>query len=312
MRRLSSEQFRRARHFLKTEARHLDRALFEHRFEKAPAERVIIGLGRYHNDDGGFGHALEPDVRVPSSSALATGIALSVLKELGCSSDHPMVTGAIQFLRETFDEQTGVWRVLPPDANDYPHAPWWHNGGGSLARTFDNFLIIPRAQLVGLLHHYSVLVPADWLDTVTEDAVTAIETLEDDVFGGGGDTLRYALDLAEAEGLPRRFEDRVAPRLRDLVVRAVCRDPQEWSGYCTTPLKVAPVPQSLVADALWDDLQTHLDYVIDQQTPDGTWEPTWTWGDFYSDVWKAAKHEWRGYLTLETLTSLHAFERIDL
>jgi hypothetical protein len=312
MKRLSPEQFRRARRFVKTQARPLDRALFEHRFEKAPAERVIAELARYQNADGGFGRALEPDVRTPSSSALATGIGLTILKELGSPLQHPMVSDAVRFVRETFNQEAQVWRVIPRDANDYPHAPWWHDEDSSLARTFDNFLIIPRAQIVGLLHHYSALVPADWLAAVTEATVTTIEMLEDDAFGGGGDTLCYALDLLETESLPQRFKDRLTPRLRELTTRVVCRDQQEWSGYCATPLKMAPTPQSVVADALWEDLQAHMDHMIDHQTPEGTWEPTWTWGDLYPKAWEEAKLEWRGHLTLETLTSLRAFGRVQM
>ncbi|MGD2177980.1 MAG: hypothetical protein PVG71_09180 [Anaerolineae bacterium] len=312
MRRLNPEQFRRARYFLKADARPLDRALFEHRFENAPLEHVTAELARYQNDDSGFGRALEPDVRTPSSSALATGIALTILKELECSPEHPMVTGAVQYLRETFDERDQVWRVIPCDANYHPHAPWWHDEDGSLARAFDDFLIIPRAQIVGLLHHYSTLVSADWLHAVTEDTVATAETLKDDAFAGGGDTLRYALDLLETAPLPHRFKDRLAPRLRHLTDQIVCRDPEAWSGYLATPLKLAPSPGAAVADLLGDDLQTHLDYVIDHQTPEGTWEPTWTWGDFYPDVWDVAKREWRGHLTLETLSSLRAFGRVDL
>lgn len=65
--------------------------MFEHQFERAPPERVVAELARFQNDDGGFGYALEPDLRTPSSSALATGIGLHMLKELRCPADHPMV-----------------------------------------------------------------------------------------------------------------------------------------------------------------------------------------------------------------------------
>jgi hypothetical protein len=311
MKRLNTEQFNRARTFLKTQARPLDRALFEHRFEEAPADRAIAELARYQNADGGFGRALEPDLRTPSSSALCTGIGLRILQELACPSDHPLVAAAVQFLLDTFDEGRRVWRVIPHDANDYPHAPWWHDDDGSLARTFDNFVIIPRAQIAGLLHHYADLVPSAWLDIVTEETVTTIQTLESQAFAGGGDTLRYALDLAETESLPQRLKDRLVPRLRSHADRIVCRDPEEWEGYCPTPLKIAPSPRSVVADLLGDDLQVQLDYAIEHQTALGTWEPTWTWGDSYPQVWKQAELEWRGHLTLETLTSLRAFGRIE-
>lgn len=123
MKRLTREQFDQARRFLRTEARPLDRAVFEHRFEEGPAEQVIEELAAYGNADGGFGHALEPDLRTPSSSALCTGIALDLLRELDCTSDHRLVAGAVVFLLETFDEQRNVWRAIPHDANDYAHAP---------------------------------------------------------------------------------------------------------------------------------------------------------------------------------------------
>lgn len=310
MKQLTREAFDRARQFLKTRARPLDWALFEYRFEDGPAEQVIEELARFQNDDGGFGHALEPDMRTPSSSALATGIGLRILKELQGRADHSLVSRAVQFLLNTFDEQTKVWRVVPPDANSFPHAPWWHNEDGSLARTFDDFLIIPRAELVGLLHHFSPFVPADWLNDVTEHTVTAIEIIEN-LGTGGGDDLKYALSLAETEELSPHFRERVLKRIRAVVPTVVSRDPQQWTSYCLTPLKLVESPQSAVVDLLANEVQVNLDYLIEHQTDEGTWEPTWTWGDFYPEVWKQAKFEWRSELTLHTLTTLRTFGRIE-
>jgi len=253
---------------------------------------------------------MEPDLRTPSSSALATGIGLRMLKELGCSTDHPMVHQAVSYLLATFDHQAQVWRVAPHDTNAFPHAGWWHDEDGSLARTFDGFLIIPRGEIVGLLHHFAPLVPADWLSDVTEGAVADIEAIE--ALGtGGGDDLSYALSLAETEALPQHFKRRLTTRIRAVTPTVVSRDPQEWDSYCITPLKLASSPQSIVADLLWDDLQTNLDYQIDHQTPEGSWDPVWTWGEFYPDAWEQAKLEWRGHLTLNTLIALQAFGRIE-
>jgi hypothetical protein len=310
MKHLTRDAFNRARDFIKAQARPLDRALFEHRFGNAPAERVAAALSRYQNADGGFGHALEPDVRTPQSSALATGHGLTTLKELGVSPAHPMVAQAVVYLHDTFDAEHQGWRVLPPEANEAPHAPWWHDEDGSLAQTFNDFLVVPRAQIVGLLHHYAALVPPDWLDAVTEATVATITSLDAEAFGGGGDTLRYALDLAETAALPTSYRDHLTPHLRAVADQIVCRDTAAWAGYCPTPLKIAPTPDSIVADVLDEALATHLDYVIEHQTEAGSWEPTWTWGDAYPDAWTEAKREWRGYLTLETLTSLHAFGRL--
>lgn len=309
--RLSCEAFDLARQYLKTQSRSLDRALFEYRFEDAAVSRVTEALASFQNPDGGFGLALEPDVRTPSSSALATGIGLSILKEVRQPAHDPMVVNAVEYLRRTFDQERQVWRAVPEDVNDHPHAPWWHDEDGSLARTFDDFLVMPRAQLVALLHHYRELVPADWLDNLTEATVADIETAEDGVFAGGGDALGYALTLAETDAVPQPHTDRILPRLRAQTEPVVCTEPTEWDTYCATPLKVAPSPESPVTDLLWEDLQTNLDYVIERQTDQGAWEPTWTWGGAYPEAWEKARREWRGHVTLETLTSLEAYERID-
>ena len=76
---LSRERFDQAALFLKTQARPLERALFELWFEGASSKAVLNALACFQNADGGFGCALEPDMRAPQSSALATGIGLGLL-----------------------------------------------------------------------------------------------------------------------------------------------------------------------------------------------------------------------------------------
>jgi uncharacterized protein YfaS (alpha-2-macroglobulin family) len=122
MKHLNHEAFDRARQFLKAQARPLERALFEHRFEAAPAQRVFEELTHFQNSDGGFGHALEPDLRTPTSSALATGIGLRILREIGAPVDDALVRRAVEYLLAAFDDEAKVWRVAPHDTNNHPHA----------------------------------------------------------------------------------------------------------------------------------------------------------------------------------------------
>ena len=315
MKRLSSEAFERACHFLRTEARALDRALFEYHFEGGSAQAVEGALAAYRNADGGFGRALEPDLRTPSSSAVATGLALQVLKEIGYPAGHYLVLGAVRYLLDTFDHEQHVWRIVSHEANDYPHAPWWHDEDGSLARMFDNFLIMPRARLVGLLYHFSAALPAagipsDWLEQVTERTVVSVEATQ--VLGAaGGDDLVFALSLAQEPALPGRYRRRLLDRLRPAVADAVSRDPAEWADYSLRPLKIVYAPDSPVAGLIADVIQAELDYQIEHQTAAGTWDPVWSWGPAYPEAWQQARHEWRGQVTLETLTTLRAFGRIE-
>jgi hypothetical protein len=310
MKRLSPEAFERARQFIKTRARPLDQAIFAWRFEAGQSSAVLSELACFQNPDGGFGRALEPDLRTPSSSALATGHALEILKEIGYSPEDELVSRAVAYLLDSFDPEKMVWQVAPPDTNLFPHAPWWHDDNGSLARTFDDFLIIPRAQLLGLLWHYASIVPGAWLQALTEHTLDDIEQIET-LGTGGGDDLVYTLSLAETKALPERFKIRLLALLRPAVPAAVSRDPAQWSSYSIRPLKVVTSPGSPVADLLEVDVQRNLDYLIEEQTPQGSWDPVWSWGDAYPEHWEQAKLEWRGHLTLEALTTLQTFGRMD-
>jgi len=254
VRELNREAFVRASLFLKTQARPLDRTLFEYRFEGGPSDAVQAELVHFHNEDGGFGKALEPDFRTPSSSALATALGLSVLKEIGSAADHPVIRAAVEFLLATYNERTLTWRVVPEDTNLFPDAPWWHDEGGSLSQTFDGFRIIPRVLIVGLLHHYRSLVPADWLERLTEDVVQVVETV-DVLGGGGGSDLEYATSLAPTQALPEHYRKRVATRVLEAIPAAVVRDHADWDSYCITPLKAVPSPRSLGADLISEELK---------------------------------------------------------
>ncbi len=312
MKQLSREAFARARAYLAAQARPLEQALLAHRFEGAPAEAVTAELVYFRNDDGGFGHALDPDLRLPASSALATADALHLLAELGCPAEHPLVRGAVQCLRAAYDEGAGVWRVVPPEANASPHAPWWHDDGASLARTFDGYRVIPRTRIVALLLHYAALVEPRWLEALAARTVREIIAMRPADLGGGGDAFRFTMELAEAPRLPAQLRERLLPWLRDVVVPAlVVRDPARWSDYVAAPLKLAPTPWSHAAPAMWDDLQRNLDYEVGRQAPEGYWEPNWTWGDSFPEVWPLARQDWRGRLTLEALTTLRAYGRIE-
>ena len=125
------------------------------------------------------------------------------------------------------------------------------------------------------------------------------------------DVLIYALRLAETEQLPTDLKRRLVSRVRSVIPAVVSHDAQEWESYVITPLRVAPSPRSSVADLLRQDVQAHLDYVIEHQGEDGSWAPTWTWGDAFPEAWQDAEREWRGRLTVQALRVLRNFDRLE-
>jgi len=309
MLKLAQNQFEKAREFLITQARSLERSLFNHYFEDAPVDLVVAELKKFQNSDGGFGNALEPDMRSPSSSALATEMGMQILAKAEISAEHPIVNAAVAYILSSIHPDTLTWRVAPLDVNDHPHAPWWHDEGGSLKRTFDDYLITPRAGIIAVLHQYAELLPVGWLSKMTYSTLNAIKKMDAEKFSGGGDALVYTRKLAEAPGLAPKDKSWLTEKVQQLADQNVARKPEEWSQYCAPPLKLAPTPVCITSGVLADCLPTHLDYIIEKQHPEGFWDVTWAWSD-YPDDWEIAKGEWRGYLTLETLLSLRAYGRM--
>ena len=70
------DKLAKAKQYITTNARPLDKALFEFEFNNGSPQTVLDILKTYQNDDGGFGNALESDLRMNESSVLATTVAL--------------------------------------------------------------------------------------------------------------------------------------------------------------------------------------------------------------------------------------------
>jgi hypothetical protein len=309
MKRLTQQGYERAKQFMRNEARPLENALFAFHFEDGSGDAVATALETFRNSDGGFGLGLEPDTQTPSSSPLATAYALRTLAEVEPDAEADLVRSAIDYLLKTLDPETLTWRPVAEDVNEYPHAPWWHDEGDKLAKTFDDFRVIPRALIVALLHHYAALVPPKMLATVTDSLAETIAEL--DVLGsGGGSDLQYFLYLAQVAGLPQPVRKLLVERLEQDVPHVVERDPKKWSTYCLTPLRAAPTPTSIGAVQIRALSETYLDWVIDHQTDEGCWNPTWTWFGEYPEIWPVAERQWKGILTLEHLLYLQAYERL--
>ena len=290
--------------FISTHARPLERARYAFHFTQGSAGAVLAALAEYQNADGGFGHGLEPDFRLPASSAICTSIALQVLRAVGAPGDSALVTGALRYLRATFDEARRAWPIIPANDNSAPHAPWW-NYAHDIAQSWNNFQANPRAEIVGYLYAYTNQLPTSWLAALGDAVLTWLdgrETLE------MHDLLCY-MRLMEAEGLPEEMRRTLITRLRPCVEHAVTRDPAQWGGYCLQPLQVVTSPDSPFYAQFAGVVADNLDYLIARQTPDGYWPTTWAW-DTFPDVWPLAEREWQGVLTLDALRTLQKFERL--
>jgi hypothetical protein len=275
--------------FVWRNARLLDRYRFAHHFLGGSAEPVLTALRGYQNADGGFGNALEPDLRAPLSQPQPVEVALRILTRMEAMGD-PMVRSACDYLTSITTPAGGVPFVLAA-ASEYPCAPWWRAEGEQPAS------LNPTAALAGLLHRTGVEHP--WLKAATDFCWRALEAPG----GLGGYDLVAVLTFLEH--VPQRDRaERAFGAVAERVLAEVNLDPYA-EGHVFTPLNFAPHPGAL-ARRLFDDavIEAHLNALIERQESDGGWPITW---DAPSP---AAELEWRGSLAVDTPLQLRAYSRI--
>jgi hypothetical protein len=279
-----------AERFVLSNARVLERHRLAVLLHDAPVEPVLAALRAYRNADGGFGHALEPDIRASASEPSATLRALEVLAEVR-ALDDPMVREAAAWVASIAEPDGGVAFSLPTSAAE-PRAPYLGppSPGGSIF-TF---------ALAGLLMEAAADEP--WLAQATDWCWKRLESPDD--LGAYG--VKCALDFLD------RFPDdsRAADALESLrrLLRPDGSIPVSGGAENErlTVLTLSPRP-SLRSRALFTDEQ--IDGALDElergQQPDGGWM-------FDFGEWSAGQSvEYRGIVTLNALTTLAAHGRLQ-
>jgi len=316
---LSSDRQAQARGYMQRRARVLEWLLYRYHFDGLDAATVARELADYQNADGGFAYGLESDLRTPHSSAIATAHALQIFRELsGCSreparggndrgdrsrvqaSDYgETIQRAMSYLRETLDRGNLVWPIIPPTANQAPHAPWWTTK--DLAKSWNGFRGNPTAELVGYFFVFGTADDEPLRQEILQRVIDYLDARAPDMH----ELLCY-VRLAEMVDLPLSAQQKIKQSFLEMVEP----DPLQWAQYRLQPLTVVKSPSSPYYDALREAVDANLDYLIATQQDDGSWQPTWSWAASFPGAWPLAQREWSGVLTLDALKVLRAFGRM--
>jgi hypothetical protein len=261
-----------AEEFVWSAARLVDRHRYAMLFKGGPAEPVLRALAAYRNEDGGFGHALEPDLRCPQSQPVPTLYALEMLSEAGRLED-PLAHGATAWCESIGDDEGALPAALP-GFEAYPHAPWMSPEPAS-------FLTFGVAALAPL-------------PRATEWCWREVERVERPT----PYWLKYALVFLDATADEDRAR-RSIERLRGVIDPDALAPPGGTEGERLRPLDLSPRPATR-SRALFDDaaIEAHLDEVEAGQLEDGGWMFDWR-------AWSPAQTAaWRGLVTIRALTWL--------
>jgi hypothetical protein len=278
-----------AEQFVYADARLLDRHRLATLLHGAPHAPVLDALRAYRNPDGGFGHALEPDVRGPHSEPASTLHALEVLAAID-ALDDPMVADAAGWIAGIAGPDGGIPFVLPA-AEGFPRAPWMVPSEGGSFLTF---------ALAAPLWEAGAEVP--WLERGTEWCWAELEGSAE----LGSYWLKFALlflDRVPDEARAHAAIESLRPRIGADGFVAV---PEGADGERLSPLSLAPRPGAR-SRALFTDEQIEADLAAVEagQQDDGGWNFDWL-------AWAPGQAvEWRGAVTLQAIATLLAHGRID-
>ena len=290
-----------AERFVWLTARVLEQRRFAHHFRGAAADPVETALDAYRNEDGGYGHALEPDLRGPVSQPLHTAHALRVLDAVGrCAGQR--VERMCRYLTSV-STPDGALPAIHPSQRDYPTAPFV-----TVADEPPSDLLA-TGPVVGLLHRNEVWHA--WLFRATDYCWQAVESLEK--------SHPYEIEAAVAflDSAPDRPRAEAAAARLGRLVRAhrlAALDPGDLDAYPVSPgyapgehhfpYDYARTPRSLARAWFTDDeMARSLDHLAAQQQEDGGWPVRWRhWAP-------APALEARPLVTIEALRVLSAYGR---
>lgn len=302
MKKLPDEVLLKAGNFITNSARPLESAIYAKEFGNGSINTVLMELGKFQNPDGGFGHGMEPDFRLPDSSAISTSVAMQVMSEMSLNKEHPMVKRVMEYLLNSYKAPYMLWEPVPPSVSKYPRAVWWEwRPAEQCEKTWGN----PSAELTGYLYEWPEEKFNQIRSKLTEKAFKKLKNNSD------APEMHEILCYSRmAERLPEKERDRFRDLLDPLVENAVCRDPGKWFEYNLKPVQVAPAPGSYYHEMLEEEIELNLDFILNSVGADGTWEPGWKWERYDAD-WTKAKSEWIGIITLDNLRILREYGRIQ-
>ncbi|MFF2188374.1 hypothetical protein [Streptomyces sp. NPDC058155] len=287
----------RAERFVWLTARVLEQRRFAHHFTGGGAEAVETALAAYLNEDGGYGHGLEPDLRGPVSHPSHTAHALSVLDGVG-GCGGPRVERVCRYL------------TLVSAADGALPAAGQSVGAGTRPRGD----LRATGPVVGLLHRNQVWHA--WLFRATDFCWAAVDALKKPR------PYEVVAAVAFLDGVPDRARaagaaDRLGRLVRERGMAAL--DPgrpdarpgavayaagDRPGGERLFPHDYARVPGSVARRWFTDEeMNGSLRFLSRAQCEDGGWppgRPRWT---------PVATLERRPIATIDALRTLRAYGR---
>lgn len=305
MKQLDSMNLKKIDEVLLSQARPVDIARYNFYIKDGHPSQIYQAMEAFQNSDGGFGHGMESDLRLPDSSPIATSVAIRYLLDVDKLSEvREMLRKTVAYLEATYDRKNGRWWTADEKLNDYPHAPWWHFDHTKQATPIDGSLGNPSAELLGYLFRYKDMVKTLDVEKLIDEMIAY--WCHKETFDSEHETFCFIRMYGQMD-MNRKAQ--LEESIRKAISTLIKSDPTSWEGYVPEPLKFLEYyPEDFFGiKEAW--IENNLDYLVDKMKKPETIKPQWQWG-MYEEAWEEAKKEWTGSLMLDYLVHLKKFGRL--
>lgn len=295
---LSKDNYFKAKDFILTNARMIERRLFQFHFENDNPEGVFNAVYTYRNSDGGFGHGMEPDTASPESQPLFSIMALETLDEVGYLTKEIILNDFMPYFESITTERGGIpWMFRPK--SDYPCE--------SHFKTVKEWAALSTtAPLLGILEKHKIDIP--WMKRAEEFVWSEFERIQDKHVFCYLCVPRWLTFLTNTKS-KGKANKRISNLKKWILAEGIiCSDKSDdgWGLYGKPhSLNYANSTESILYSIFnKETIEADLQTLIEKQKEDGPWD-TWY------GISEGTKLEWAGIQTLWVLKTLKNYNRIE-
>jgi hypothetical protein len=247
-------------------------------------------LNRCQNEDGGFKAWIEPDIQSESSTIIATSVAMKFYYHLG-KIDQDVKEKLTAYLNNTFNQEEKRWNIVSNDISSDPHAFWWNEEHeSSFGYVNPSASILACAIVLGIELSHEIV-------EVLEQNIAELKVM-DNIHDYACLDVYYQLS-------DKPYPDFVL----DGAEKLISTDINEWHTYVPKPLDVITSKKHPLYHKYRDEVDLHLDYLIDQLSTDAVISTTWQW-DQFEEYFESAQRMWEVRLTKNAIEFLEEFARL--
>lgn len=253
-------------------ARELDLKIWECLFADGDAVSVAEVLMAYQNEDGGFGHGIDPDNWNTNSIPYACLYAIETLEMAGFYDiNHPVYQGIRKYLNTTGPEN---WIFTLPTNNDYPHASFY-NYDDQYNKVESTGVII---SLSAFVIKYASDLPV--YDEVMKELDSFISKLQRDDLGDMGPSSYIKLiDTMEEKRIEGYDYVELKKRLIAIVNKVMQKEEKQWESYGYRPSDFIKAKTSVFLDGNEGIVEKECDFLIRTLPVNDVWPVSWCWFD---------------------------------